>query len=71
MVRSLAALSTLLGKPSCHTLVAGPRGTARISAYWSCGCTASGGGPMALELAACGAHRPQRVAAADAHVSAA
>ena len=66
MVRSLAALSTLLGKPSCHTLVGVTRGRARIAAHWNCGCSASGVSATALELAPCGTHRPRRVAAGAA-----
>jgi hypothetical protein len=71
MVRSLAALSTLLGKPSCHTLVGASRGPARIAAHWTCGCVASGVNSTALELVACGVHRPRRAAVAEVGVSAA
>ena len=72
MLRSLANLSTLLGKPSCHTLVGAARGPARLAAYWTCGCVASGATTAGLALAPCRTHRPRSIVAVAAeHVSAA
>ena len=62
MTLPLAAWTTFLGKPGCHTLLASPRGTARVAAHWICGCVATGENFTTLRLTGCAAHRPRAVA---------
>jgi hypothetical protein len=67
MLFALAALSVLLGKPECHSLVSDERRSVLISVNWACGCTASGPSSARLALVACSAHAnaPRRGIAAS------
>ena len=56
MLFALSALTVLLGKPQCHSLVSDERRSVRISANWGCGCTASGPSSARLALLACPVH---------------
>ena len=56
MLFALEALSVLLGKPECHSLVSDERRSVRISVNWACGCTAWGPSSTRLALVACAAH---------------
>ena len=60
MLFALSALTVLLGKPQCHSLVSDERRSVRISANWGCGCTASGPSSARLALLACAAHANNR-----------
>ena len=63
MVRSLATLMVLLGKPGSHLVVAGGRERCRFSVDWNCGCVATGATPDRMELVTCVQHVAGRLAA--------
>jgi hypothetical protein len=60
MLFALDALTVLLGKPQCHSLVSDERRSVRISVNWACGCTATGPNSARLVLAGCAAHASGR-----------
>jgi hypothetical protein len=63
MVRSLATLMVLLGKPGSHFVVTGVRDRVRFSVDWDCGCVATGTTPDRMELTTCARHLAGRLAA--------
>lgn len=61
MLRSLDALRLFLGMPLYRSVVGDDPVTARASAHWSCGCTASGSSFSKLSLKSCSSHRAGRI----------
>ena len=62
MLRSLDALRLFLGMPVYRSVVGDGPDSARVSAYWACGCTASGLTFAKLNLKSCSSHRAGRIA---------
>ncbi len=63
MSHSLDHLRILLGAPLYRSATGGEC-TARVAAFWDCGCTASGTTFAKLSLKTCSSHRAGRTAPA-------